>query len=588
MAQFILKLFNMSISAGYLVLAVLLLRTLLKNAPKWMICILWGIVALRLLLPFTPVSSVSLIPSAQIFPADITTAHTPAIQSGIASVNGAVNPLLAQSSVNHNPTGDLIAVAAVIWAIGAAVMLLCSVISYLRLRRRVRICLRYQKNIYLCDSIPSPFLFGVLLPKIYVPSDTPEQLLPYILAHEQTHIRRGDHLWKPLGFLLLSFHWFNPLMWVAYILLCRDIEQACDEQVISPMDNQGRLHYSEALLSCSLHRRMIMTCPVAFGSVSVKERIRGIVNYKKPTFWILAVTALACCVAAVCFLTDPLPCKHTYTATMMVAPTCTETGVQTHSCSLCKYQYTAPVEKLPHNYDSGTVRITPSCIRFGEEEFTCADCGHKTINQLEKTGHTPGQLTVTKEPDCTHTGEESSVCTVCDVTFVANILPTNDTHDLVQTVVRAATCADPGEGKNTCSRCGYEESCTLEKLSHTYRVGMVSDGCPNSTGLKQMICVDCGNEQWYDTGYGTEHQYSDSLYFSTCYLCHMPNPNNKSPYQTSTSLLDSVTYTSQNNSYLDQNPVFPDPTPDFPKPTSTSTKTTQTVTPNLPVIRIWP
>lgn len=587
--QFIFTLLNISLSASWLVIAVILIRCLLKNAPRWIFCLLWGIVALRLLLPFMPESNLSLIPSAQLFPQDIATAHTPAIQSGIPSVNGALNPLLAQLSAQKSDWPEKAAsIAFIIWAVGAGIVLLCSIFSYWKLRRLVGAAIRYQGNIYICDNVPSPFLLGLFVPKIYIPSDIAAETLPYILAHEKAHIRRGDHLWKPLGFLLLSVHWYNPLLWVAYILLCRDIEQACDERVIASMDNQYRKHYSEALLSCSLHRKLIMTCPVAFGSVSVKNRIKKIVQYKKPSFWILLASIAACLVAAVCFLTNPKPCEHIYASEMTVISTCTDMGVETFTCTLCKYQYTAPVEKLEHNYGC-TVLTAPSCIVYGVKEFTCADCGHTTTEQMEKTDHTPGELFVTKAPTCIQTGEESSVCTLCQVTFVTQTLPTNDVHDFTQTVVRESTCAEAGEGKNTCSRCGYEESCALEKLSHNYRVGMVSPGCPNSTGSKQMICNDCGNEQWYDTGYGTEHQYSGSLYSSICNWCNSPNPNSPSPYQTSASLTDSVTYTSKNNSYLDQNPVFPDPTPELPKPASTSLPTTtQTVTTNFPVIQIWP
>lgn len=556
--QFIFTLLNMSLSASWLVIAVLLIRCLLKNTPRWIVCLLWGIVALRLLLPFMPESTFSLIPSAQVIPPDITTAHTPAIQSGIPSVNGTLNPLMAQLSTQRSDWPDKAAsIFAIIWAVGAGVMLLCSLLSYWRLRRLVQAALRYQENIYFCDTVPSPFLLGMIVPKIYIPSDVADETLPYILAHEKAHIHRGDHLWKPLGFLLLSVHWFNPLLWVAYILLCRDIEQACDERVISSMDNQYRKHYSEALISCSLHRKMIMSCPVAFGAVSVKSRIQKIVQYKKPSFWILSASIVVCLATAICFLTNPKPCEHTYTSEMTVASTCTDMGVETFTCTLCKYQYTAPVEKLDHSYNSGTVRTAPTCIAYGIKEFTCADCGHTTTEQMEKTDHTPGELSVTKEPNCTQTGEQSSVCTVCNATFVAQILPVNDVHDLVQTVVREATCADPGEGKNTCSRCGYSESCTFTLLSHNYQEGQIVPGNCISSGSKQMICTVCGAEQWYDTGLGTEHHYVDLGFYlpAQCIYCGKTKPNDTMSYQESFSLI--------------------------PKPT-------QPQQPNLPTIQIWP
>lgn len=310
MSQLFLKIVNMSISAGWLVLAVLLLRALLKKAPKWISVLLWGIVALRLLCPFSIESALSLVPSAQTIPAHIGMDATPAIDSGISAINRAVNPMLGRINTpaagdSANPLQITLAIAAGVWVLGVAAMVLYTAVSYLRLRRKVHTAVLYRDNIFQSENVSSPFVLGVLRPKIYLPFHLAGQELEHVIAHEQAHLRRKDHWWKPLGFLLLAVHWFNPLMWLAYVLLCRDIELACDERVITALDNEQRANYTQALVACSVSRRRIAACPLAFGEVGVKERVRTIMNYKKPAFWIILISVIACAVLAVCFLTDP-------------------------------------------------------------------------------------------------------------------------------------------------------------------------------------------------------------------------------------------------------------------------------------------
>lgn len=305
-----LKIVNMSISASYLVLIVAALRLLLKKAPKWVNVLLWGVVALRLLCPFTLESALSLIPSAQTVSPEIMLSPSPAIDSGIEAVNRVVNPVIAGSftpdpATSANPLQILIPLAALIWCAGMLLMGLYTLISYWRLRHRVRTAVLTEKGVYLSESVSSPFVVGLFRPRIYLPCHMAEQDRYLVIAHERTHIRRKDHWWKPLGFLLLTVHWFNPLMWLAYILLCRDIELACDERVIRNMRPDQRANYSQALLNCSVSHRSIAACPLAFGEVGVKERVRKVLGYQKPALWMIAAALGITAILAVCFLTDP-------------------------------------------------------------------------------------------------------------------------------------------------------------------------------------------------------------------------------------------------------------------------------------------
>mgnify|MGYP000682941161 CR=1 FL=1 len=311
MAAVFLKLLNLSISASWLVLAVLVLRLISKRSPKWVNVLLWGIVALRLVLPFSIESALSLIPSAEtVSPAAVQFDPAPTITSGVSVIDNAVNPSLSEhfaavptASVNPLYAGAYIAGWA--WLIGLGAMLLYALASYLRLRRRVSVSLPIQDHIYLCDAISSPFILGVVKPRIYLPSGLDEVQRQNVLSHERAHLARRDHWWKPLGFALLAVYWFNPVLWLAYTLLCRDIELACDERVIRTMDESAVKTYSTVLLACSMPRKAVITCPLAFGEVGVKERVKNALHYKKPAFWVVAASVAVCVVVAVCFLTDP-------------------------------------------------------------------------------------------------------------------------------------------------------------------------------------------------------------------------------------------------------------------------------------------
>ena len=311
MAAVFLKLLNLSISASWLVLAVLALRLVSKRSPKWMNVLLWGIVALRLMLPFSIESALSLIPSAEtVSPAAVQFDPAPTITSGVSVIDNAVNSSLSEHfaavpTASVNPLYVWTEIAGWVWLIGLGAMLLYALVSYLRLRRRVSVSLPIQDHIYLCDAISSPFILGVVKPRIYLPSGLDEVQRQNVLAHEQAHLARRDHWWKPLGFALLAVYWFNPVLWLAYTLLCRDIELACDERVIRTMDESAVKTYSTVLLACSMPRKAAITCPLAFGEVGVKERVRNALHYKKPAFWVVAASVAVCVVVAVCFLTDP-------------------------------------------------------------------------------------------------------------------------------------------------------------------------------------------------------------------------------------------------------------------------------------------
>ncbi len=313
MDQIFLHLLNMSITAGWLALAVMLLRLLLKKAPKALSVALWALVGIRLLLPFSIESVFSLVPNTETVPQEIVFAREPMIDSGIPAINSVVNPILVESFApkteltSINPIQVFLAIAELIWLIGMAAMVLYTAISFLRLRIQVREAVPLRENIYLCDKVSTPFILGVFRPRVYLPSSMSAEDTEYVIAHEKAHLRRFDHVWKPLGFLLLTVYWFHPVLWAAYILLCRDIELACDERVIRDMGMEDKKAYSTALLNCSIPRRMIAACPLAFGEVGVKQRIKSVLHYKKPAFWIIVVALIAAVGIAIGFLTDPKP-----------------------------------------------------------------------------------------------------------------------------------------------------------------------------------------------------------------------------------------------------------------------------------------
>ena len=322
MAGAFLRLLNMSISAGWIVLAVLVLRLLLKKAPKRITVLLWAIVAVRLICPLSIESAMSLVPSRE------TVSYTPAsprpvISTGITVVDAPVNNYLSGHYYEGvtRPAGyfaDITSALAIIWVVGMALLAAYTVVSYIRLKNKTGTAVRLRDNIWQSENVASPFVLGIIKPKIYLPFGMNEHETAHVIAHENAHIRRKDHWWKPLGFLLLTLHWFNPLVWLAYLLLCRDIELACDQKVIKELSPLQKADYSQALLNCSVTRRSIAACPLAFCEVGVKTRIRQVLSYRKPAFWLVAVAVGASVVAAVCFLTDPESKNLPFDAPVMI------------------------------------------------------------------------------------------------------------------------------------------------------------------------------------------------------------------------------------------------------------------------------
>lgn len=309
MAEIFQKALNMSIAAGWLILAVIALRLLLRRAPKRFRLLLWAVVGLRLALPWSIESALSLIPSAQTLPDGIMLERAPVLDTGISALNGAINPgftaaFTPELGASANPLQVLLPIAAAFWMLGAAAMLLWALVSWLRLRKRVREAVRLEGNVYECE-IASPFVLGLFRPRIYLPFSLENGERELVLAHERAHITAGDHIIKPLGWLLLAAHWYNPLVWLAYALFCRDIELACDERVVHGLSLSDRADYSQALLDLSRPRGGVRACPLAFGESSVKGRVKSVLSYKKPAFWLVLLAVVVCVGAAVCFLTDP-------------------------------------------------------------------------------------------------------------------------------------------------------------------------------------------------------------------------------------------------------------------------------------------
>jgi len=305
-----IKVLNMSWAAMWMILAVMLFRLLFKKAPKAIVCCLWGLVALRLLIPFSFESALSLIPSSEPISENIFFDATPSIESGIDSIDAPVNSILAEhytpdQFASVNPLQIALFVLECIWIGGIILFLIYALISFIVLKYKVRASIAYDKHVKMCDSVSSPFILGIFCPTVYLPSEIGEEQIEHVLLHERSHIKRKDHWWKPLGFLILTVYWFNPLIWLAYWMLCRDIEFACDERVIKNMDRSGIKDYSQTLLDCSVSRRSIVMCPLAFGEVGVKQRIKSVLSFKKPAVWVIIVAILVSVVLCITLLTGP-------------------------------------------------------------------------------------------------------------------------------------------------------------------------------------------------------------------------------------------------------------------------------------------
>ena len=305
-----LKLVNLSISASWLILAVLVLRVVLKKAPKWVMPLLWGVVALRLVCLFSIESALSLIPSAETIPSEIVTETREPVLYEQATLDIVTNPTLPSAAevpvgVSRQQAQVDFNIYSILWLAGMAALLVHALVSAGKLKRKLATAILLRDNIYESEFVDSPFVFGVVKPNIYLPMHMDEGTAAYVIAHECAHLARRDHWWKVLGYLVLALHWFNPLVWVAYILFCRDIELACDEKVVKGLDGAARADYSQALLSCAAPKRAVAACPLAFGEGNIKTRVKSALHYRKPAFWVAAAAVLAVVIVAVCFLTNP-------------------------------------------------------------------------------------------------------------------------------------------------------------------------------------------------------------------------------------------------------------------------------------------
>lgn len=368
MNELFLKIINMSISASWLVMAVLILRLVLKKAPKWVNVLLWGIVAVRLICPFSFESALSLIPSAETFPEKAISGPSFDVQTGITPVDNRINDYLGDRyfegvTVPANNGNHMMNILSIVWTIGILLLIAYTVISYWRLHREIDTAVRYKDNLFQSENVSSPFVLGLIKPRIYLPFSINGQDLEHVVAHEQAHIRRKDHWWKPLGFLLLTIHWFNPFMWLSYVLLCRDIELACDEKVIRELGNEQRADYTQALVACSINRRTIAACPLAFGEVGVKERVKSVMNYQKPAFGIVILAVIACVGVAVCFLTNPITADDHFGAEI--------------------YEPT-PIEQIDEKYDNEEFVITK--LHYENLDGEWVSEGYTYKYRLEITG----------------------------------------------------------------------------------------------------------------------------------------------------------------------------------------------------------
>lgn len=353
------KLLNMSISASVLILIAVLLRGVLRRSPKWIHCLLWGLVAVRLVCPLSFESSFSLAPRADFVETKLGVQREDGRYMNSATdvskvlnddLDNAQNKNLANKG-NADRQGDWKKISWT-WFVGAVLLLSYAAISYLRFRKKVQASVRLRDGIYVCDNIRTPFILGVIRPGIYLPSDMDEVQTDNVIAHERAHLSRLDHVWKPLGYCLLAVYWFNPLCWLAYVLFCRDMELACDEKVIRDMDVEDKKVYSRVLLSFSDPSHRIAAGPLAFGEIGVKKRIQSVLNYRKPAFWMVGLAILALVVTSLCFLTNPKAAKDPE-QTMGTA------------------EYQLPDGLEAENADDLTI-FTPNVYKVGSEA-SCAD-----------------------------------------------------------------------------------------------------------------------------------------------------------------------------------------------------------------------
>lgn len=407
MSALFLKILNLSITASYVIAAVVLLRLIFrKKAPKKLICALWTLVGLRLVFPVSLESVLSLIPSAETVPPEIVSSPAPQIASGFATVNSVVNPVLSgtfapATEQSVRPMQVLTEVGAWVWIVGVLAVCLYGLISYVRLKRKMADAVLLSGNIFQSEKAESPFILGFYRPKIYLPFSLSDTDRENVIAHETAHIKRKDHIIKPLAFLLLAVYWFNPLVLVSYVLLCRDIELACDEKVIRDLSEDSRKVYAKSLLDCAVKRKSIAACPLAFGEVGVKTRIKGVMNYKKPAFWVIIITVAAIIITSVCFLTNPKKDEDTVGSSDFDSVTVYESQTDYDGDVTLTLIEASVRSESPYF----TVRLkngTDKELLFGEQFYLTKDDSETSLTQGDRIFHTIGYAVKPGE-ECDHT-----------------------------------------------------------------------------------------------------------------------------------------------------------------------------------------
>lgn len=404
-----LEFFYRSVSAGWMILAVILFRAAFRGMPKWVRCVLWGCVAIRLVCPFSLESPVSLVPGADVLHSVIVSdsAAGRSVTGGMTGVGNVISPVWESSAVDYALDSAVriitwVDVAGIVWCIGVLVMLCSAAVSSLRVRHTVREAVRDRNNIYFCDAIKTPFIHGFIRPRVYLPSGLDAAEMHHVLAHEEAHLKRRDHLWKPLGFLLLTVYWFQPVCWLAYILFCRDIELACDERVIRRLGFEERQDYSRALVNCGQQRRLVSVCPLAFGEVGVRERVKEILNYRKPSRWIVAIALIGCAVIAVCFWTNrPATDQVEGTAGEERAPESSEAMTENVTDSLPEEPYViqmyevTPTEKSDGDQQDGVETVYVPYYEMSDGTWATADHSYKYRLEISGNPRSSSAMTIT-------------------------------------------------------------------------------------------------------------------------------------------------------------------------------------------------
>lgn len=392
-----LTLLNMSITASWLVPVILLIRWIFRKAPKAVIVLMWALVAYRLICPFSVESIFSLIPTTE--PIAVESVYTsPEVWQETPAVDS--QPLTTAPSAT--PVQTAVTAASTVWIVGMALLLGYTAVSYIRIHRKVREAMLLTENVWLCDGIDTPFILGIFRPRIFLPSSMCERDRKYVLAHERAHIQRFDHVWKPLGFGLLTVYCFNPVIWIAYIVFCKDIEFACDEKVMQHMGEAGKKQYADALINCSAPRHLVTACPLAFGEVAVKDRIRSILRWRKPTVWIIAAAVIVCLLAALCFLTDPYEAAGTEdTFTEPSAVTTTTTAAQTHPETVLTFTTTSTTQNAQTAITTTSVTATASTATTTDTTATTTTAAVMTTTVTAETTKPTVASTTTAAPTTT-------------------------------------------------------------------------------------------------------------------------------------------------------------------------------------------